>query len=245
MGTSRAKNQTGRVALVTGANRGLGFETCRRLAQCGFRVILTSRDSQQGVEATSVLCAEGLDITHHLLDVTKLEHVARIHDFVVSEYGRLDVLVNNAGVLLDPDEANILDVPIESIGRTLDVNFYGPLHMIRAFIPVMKANNYGRVVNVSSIGGSLSMMFTNRGKIAAYRISKAALNAVTRLTAGVVKDLDIKVNSMCPGTIRTRMGSLKAPQSPAQGAETIIWLATLPPSGPSGKFFKDRKPLDW
>jgi len=109
----------------------------------------------------------------------------------------------------------------------------------------MKANNYGRIVNVSSIGGSLSLMSTLRGGMASYRISKAALNAVTRLAAGAVKDDDIKVNSMCPGTIKTRMGGAKAPRSVTQGAETIVWLATLPASGPSGKFFKDRKSLDW
>lgn len=237
--------QTGRIALVTGANRGLGFEACRQLAQCGFHVVLTSRDSQQGEEATSVLCAEGLDIGYHVLDVTKLEHAARVRDFVISEYGRLDVLVNNAGAFLEPEDASILDVPIESIGKTLDVNFYGPLRMIRAFVPVMKANDYGRVVNVSSIGGSLALMATQRGKMAGYRISKAALNAVTRLTAAAVRDYNIKVNSMCPGTIRTRMAGPKAPRSVAQGAETIIWLATLPRSGPNGKFFKDRKRLDW
>jgi NAD(P)-dependent dehydrogenase (short-subunit alcohol dehydrogenase family) len=242
---ARIKDQTGRVALVTGANRGLGFETCRQLAQCGFRVILTSRDRQRGLEAASVLCAEGLDVTCHMLDVTNLEHVAAVHDAVIDEYGRLDVLVNNAGVSIDPQGASILDVPIEIIGQTLDVNFHGALNVIRAFVPVMKANNYGRVVNVSSIGGSLSLMFTLRGGMAAYRISKAALNAVTRLTAGAVKDWNIKVNSMCPGRIRTRMGGPKAPRTPAQGAETIVWLATLPRSGPSGKFFKDRKRLDW
>ncbi|HUT17631.1 MAG TPA: SDR family NAD(P)-dependent oxidoreductase [Anaerolineae bacterium] len=214
------------MALVTGANRGLGFEACRQLAQCGFHVILTSRDRQRGPEAASVLCAEGLDITCHMLDVTNLEHVEAIHDAVIDEHGRLDV-------------------PIEIIGKTLDVNFYGALHMIRAFVPVMKAHNYGRVVNVSSIGGSLSLMFTLRGRMAAYRISKAALNAVTRLTAGTVKDWDIKVNSMCPGRIRTRMGGASAPRTPAQGAETMVWLATLPRRGPSGKFFTDRVRLDW
>jgi len=117
---------------VTGANRGLGFEACRQLAECGFHVILTSRDSQQGTEAAGVLRAEGLDITYHLLDVTELGRVAAIHDFVIHEYGRLDVLINNAGVSLEP-ETSILDVPIESIAQTLDVNLYGPLHMIRAF----------------------------------------------------------------------------------------------------------------
>jgi NAD(P)-dependent dehydrogenase (short-subunit alcohol dehydrogenase family) len=234
-----------KVALVTGANRGLGFEACRQLAQRGFVVLLTSRDEAQGIEAAGVLCDEGLAIRHHVLDVTQTDHVERVRDKVVDEYGRLDVLVNNAGVLLDAEEASILDVPIDRIAATLDVNFYGPLHMIRAFVPLMKANNYGRIVNVSSIGGSLSLMSTLRGRIAGYRISKAALNAVTRLAAGAVKDYDIKVNSMCPGTIKTRMGGANAPRSSAQGAETIVWLATLPASGPSGKFFKDRKPLDW
>ena len=230
---------------MTGANRGLGSEACRQLAQCGFHVILTSRDRQRGPEAASVLCAEGLDITCHMLDVTNLEHVEAIHDAVIDEHGRLDVLVNNAGTSIDPEGANILDVPIEIIGKTLDVNSYGALHMIRAFVPVMKAHNYGRVVNVSSIGGSLSLMFTLRGRMAAYRISKAALNAVTRLAAGAVKDWDIKVNSMCPGRIRTRMGGASAPRTPAQGAETMVWLATLPRRGPSGKFFTDRVRLDW
>jgi NAD(P)-dependent dehydrogenase (short-subunit alcohol dehydrogenase family) len=237
--------QAGRIALVTGANRGLGFETCRQLAQRRFHVILTSRDESQGEDATRALCAEGLDVGYHLLDVTRLENVARIRDFVIGEYGRLDVLVNNAGVFLEPEDASILDVPIEIIGKTLDVNFHGALQMIRAFMPLMKAKNYGRVVNVSSIGGSLALMATNRGRMAGYRISKAALNAVTRLTAAAVRDYDIKVNSMCPGTIRTRMGGSKAPRSPAQGADTIIWLATLPRTGPSGRFFKDRKRLDW
>jgi len=242
---ARVKDQTGRVALVTGANRGLGFAACRQLAQCGFHVILTSRDRQRGLDAADVLRAEGLDVTCHMLDVTDLGHVAAIHDAVIDAYGLLDVLVNNAGVSIDPEGASILDVPIEILGQTLDVNLYGALHMIRAFVPVMKANNYGRVVNVSSIGGSLSLMFTLRGGMAAYRISKAALNAVTRLTAGAVKDFNIKVNSMCPGRIRTRMGGPSAPRTPAQGAETIVWLATLPQSGPSGKSFRDKKRLDW
>jgi NAD(P)-dependent dehydrogenase (short-subunit alcohol dehydrogenase family) len=245
MAISTSSHRTDKVALVTGANRGLGCEACRQLAQRGFQVLLTSRDERQGVEAARVLCDERLAVSHHLLDVTRTDHVECIRDWVVDEYGRLDVLVNNAGVLLDPEEANILDVPLETMAATLSVNFCGPLHMIRAFVPLMKANNYGRVVNVSSIGGSLSLMSTLRGRMAAYRISKAALNVVTRLAAGVVKDYDIKVNSMCPGTIRTRMGGSKALRSVAQGAEKIVWLATLPASGPNGKFFKDRKPLDW
>jgi NAD(P)-dependent dehydrogenase (short-subunit alcohol dehydrogenase family) len=240
----RIKDQTGRIALVTGANRGLGFETCRQLAQCGFHVILTSRDNRQGEEAASLLHDEGLGITYHQLDVTRLDHVEKIHEFIVNEYGQLDVLVNNAGVNQEP-EPNVLEASIESFEQTLAVNFYGPLHLTRAFIPMMQVNNYGRVVNVSSTGGSLSLMSTLRGAMASYRVSKAALNALTRLAAGAVRDYNIKVNSMCPGTIRTDMGGPKARRNPAKGAETIIWLATLPASGPSGKFFKDRRRLPW
>jgi NAD(P)-dependent dehydrogenase (short-subunit alcohol dehydrogenase family) len=240
----RIKDQTGRIALVTGANRGLGFETCQQLGQCGFHVVLASRDSRQGEEAANLLQAEGWDITYHRLDVTRLDHVHGIHNFIVNEYGRLDVLVNNAGIHLEP-ETNVLEASIESFETTLTVNFYGPLHLMQAFIPLMKTKDYGRVVNVSSTGGSLFLMSTLRGTLAAYRVSKAALNALTRLAAGAVRDYDIKVNSMCPGTIRTDMGAPKAPRSPAEGAETIVWLATLPPSGPSGKFFKDKKRLPW
>jgi NAD(P)-dependent dehydrogenase (short-subunit alcohol dehydrogenase family) len=240
----RIKDQTGRIALVTGANRGLGFEACRQLAKCGFHVILTSRDKHQGKEAADTLRAEGLEIAYRQLDVTRLDHIEKLCEFVASEYGRLDVLVNNAGISLLP-EMDVIEVPIETFAETLAVNFYGPLHMTRAFIPMMKERNYGRVVNVSSTGGSLSLMITLRGGMAAYRVSKAALNALTRLTAGAVRDYDIKVNSMCPGHIKTGMGGEKATRTPAQGVETIIWLATLPPSGPNGKFFKDRKRLPW
>jgi NAD(P)-dependent dehydrogenase (short-subunit alcohol dehydrogenase family) len=139
----RIKDQTGRIALVTGANRGLGFEACRQLAQCGFHVILTSRDKRQGKEAADALRAKGIEIAYHQLDVTRLGHIEKIREFVVDEYGHLDVLVNNAGVALD-GEANVLEVPIETFAQTLAVNFYGPLHMTRAFISLMKAQNYGR-----------------------------------------------------------------------------------------------------
>jgi NAD(P)-dependent dehydrogenase (short-subunit alcohol dehydrogenase family) len=241
---SRVKDQAGRVALVTGANRGLGFETCRQLGSRGFHVVLTSRDPQRGLDAARILRDEGLQISCHTLDVTDLEQVRLVRDAVIDEFARLDVLVNNAGVSIDPPDSTILDVPVETIERTLDVNCYGALRVIRAFVPLMVAQDYGRIVNVSSLGGVLSMMFTMRGAMAAYRLSKAALNAVTRLTAGAVKDHNIKVNAVCPGPIRTRMGSSRARRTPAQEAETIVWLATLPRSGPNGKLFRDRKRVD-
>ena len=245
MPTSRIRDQTGRIALVTGANRGLGLEACRQLAQCGFHVLLTSRDRQLGEEATGTLRAEGLQITHHLLDVTRPEQIASLYEAVADQYGRLDALVNNAAVSLDPAESSVLDVPLEVIARTLETNFYGPLRTMRAFVPLMQANDYGRIVNISSIGGRMSLMSLDRGRKAAYRVSKAALNAVTRLVAGAVRDWNCKVNALCPGPFRTRMGDPKTRKSPAEVAETVVWLATLPKSGPSGKFFQDRESVDW
>ena len=245
MPAQHVKSQTGRIALVTGANRGLGLETCRRLAQCGFHVLLTSRDRQLGEEATGTLCAEGLDVTHHLLDVTHPEQIARLCVIVGQQYGHLDVLVDNAAVSLDPPESSVLDVPLGVIAQTLETNCYGPLRTMRAFVPLMQANGYGRIVNVSSIGGRMSLMSLDRGRKAAYRLSKAALNAVTRLAAGAVRDWNCKVNALCPGPFRTRLGGPKAGQSVVEVAETVVWLATLPKSGPSGKFFQGRERVDW
>jgi NAD(P)-dependent dehydrogenase (short-subunit alcohol dehydrogenase family) len=233
-----------KIALVTGGNRGIGFETCRQLAEFGMHVLLTSRNPSDGEKAAARLIDEGLDVSYHQLDVTNTDQIDTISDYLYKEFGRLDVLVNNAGVLID-ESMNVLEVPISAVEVTLDVNLYGPLHTTQAFIPLMKENNFGRVVNVSSTGGSLEAMGTKPGNIPSYRISKAALNALTRLTAGAVKGYDIKVNSMCPGWVRTDMGGSNAPRSPSQGVETIIWLATLPKSGPHGGFFKDKKRIPW
>ena len=165
------------IALVTGANRGIGFETQR-----GFQVLLTSRDRALGEEAAVMLRQEGLGIVFHQLDVSVQDQVDKVHDSVERKYARLDVLVNNAGVSLD-GEADVFEVRESVFEETLAVNFYGAMRVTRAFIPMMKRNNYGRVVNVSSVGGSLSAMGTMAGRMAAYRTSKAALNALTRLMA--------------------------------------------------------------
>ncbi|MGD9092885.1 MAG: SDR family oxidoreductase [Anaerolineales bacterium] len=233
-----------KIALVTGGNRGIGFETCRQLGQHGFFVILSSRDPQLGQNAALELSQGGLNITHQKLDVTSLEEIEENRDFVIDQFGRLDVLVNNAGVYFDGHK-NILEVDCEVIEKTMAINFYGPLHLTRAFTPLMKVNNYGRIVNVSSTGGSISVMGTGSGNWPSYRISKAALNALTRLTAATVKDYNIKVNAMCPGWVRTRMGSAGAPRDVKQGVDTILWLATLPASGPTGGFYKDREKHPW
>jgi NAD(P)-dependent dehydrogenase (short-subunit alcohol dehydrogenase family) len=160
---------------------------------------------------------------------------------VLKEFGRLDVLVNNAGVY--PDEGiSVFEVPLETVQLTMAINFYGPFHLCRAFVPLMRRQNYGRVVNVSSGAGSITEL---AGRTAAYKLSKVALNALTRIVADEVRGHNIKVNAMCPGWVRTEMGGPAAPRSVEEAVDTIIWLATLGDDGPTGGFFRDQQPIPW
>jgi NAD(P)-dependent dehydrogenase (short-subunit alcohol dehydrogenase family) len=230
-----------RIALVTGANKGIGLEVCRQLAQRELIVILTSRDTQAGAHAVKLLDQDGLAIQYHQLDVADDESVARVKDYIQEQYGRLDVLVNNAGVFLDQKNSP-LTIPLDVIRETMEVNYYGALRMCQAFIPSMIQAGYGRVINVSSGMGSLTEM--GSGSLA-YRTSKAALNAMTRVLATEAKGKDLKVNTMHPGWVRTDMGGNSATRDVKEGADTIVWLATLNQDGPSGGFFYDRKPMAW
>jgi NAD(P)-dependent dehydrogenase (short-subunit alcohol dehydrogenase family) len=230
-----------RIALVTGANRGLGFETCRQLTRLGLHVILTSRDPRRGEQAAAALTGQSSTVDFHPLDVTDEDSIAALQTFVDRQYGRLDVLVNNAGVYLD-ESVSVFDVPMHEFRLTMETNFYGPLTLCRVIVPLMKKHGYGRVVNVSSGFGSVS---EPGGYVASYRVSKVALNALTRIVAAEVNPREIKVNAVDPGWVRTDMGGRSAPRSVEQGAETIVWLATLPHDGPSGGFFRDKRPIPW
>ena len=231
-----------RVALVSGGNRGIGYEICRQLARNGLTVVLTARDAGKGKAALKALADEGPTADFQRLDVTSCRSIRSCVSAVAERHGRIDVLVNNAGVLLDPRGSRFLDAKLETYRDTLEANLFGPLQLAQAVVPLMKANRYGRIVNLSSGQGQLADMGSGTP---AYRISKTALNALTRILAAEFRENNILVNSMCPGWVRTGMGGESAPRTPEQGADTAVWLATLPDDGPTGGFFRDRKPIEW
>lgn len=236
---------TAKIAVVTGANRGLGFETCRQLARQGIHVILTSRDEAKGKAAIEQLLSENLPVSYCPLDVTDSDSIQRLVHFVKTQSGQLEILVNNAGIFIDPhdpDDASIFRASLDTIRRTYETNVYGPLQLCQALIPLMQAKRYGRVVNVSSGMGQLSDM---NGGDPAYRLSKTALNALTRIFADELKGTNILINSVCPGWVKTDMGGPNAYRNLEEGVDTIVWLATLPDNSPTGLFFRDRKPIPW
>jgi carbonyl reductase 1 len=261
-----------RVAVVTGANRGIGLEISRQLAKRGVHVVLTSRDSENGEAAARALKAEGLSVEHHSLDVTGDESARALAGALQSKHEGLDILVNNAGIALDGFNAEIAR-------RTVEANFFGPLRVTDELLPLVKKG--GRIVMVSSgvadrsrLGPHLRARFSApdlaRDELvglmrkfvddvaqgqhtaegwpsSAYCVSKIGLNALTELYG---RDLSsdwrgILCNTACPGWVRTGMGGPSAPRSVEAGAETPIWLAMLPEGGPQGGFFRDKAPATW
>jgi len=231
-----------KVAIVTGANRGIGFEICRHLAAKGIDVVLTSRDEAKGQMAVIRLRSQGLKVEFHQLDVTDASSIARLGNFLERRYGAADILVNNAGIMADATGCGALNVQPRVVRATMETNVYGPLLMCQTLIPPMRNKNYGRIVNISSGLGQLSEM---GGGTPAYRMSKVALNALTRILAVELRNTNILVNAMCPGWVRTEMGGANAVRTVAEGADTAVWLATLPDGAASGGFYRDRKPIPW
>lgn len=230
-----------KVALVTGGNRGIGYELVKQLALKGFKIILASRDPEMGHEAVQKLKESNLDVSFVVMDVDNQESIRQAAMTINERYGRLDVLINNAGVYLDENKKLVAMDP-SILERTMATNFFGAYHVIRSFIPIMEKQGYGRIINVSSEYGALSEM--SYPGVGAYKLSKLALNGLTQLVAGETKD-DIKINAVDPGWVSSDMGGPSAPRTPKQAAESILWLATIGPEGPNGGFFRDGKRIDW
>jgi NAD(P)-dependent dehydrogenase (short-subunit alcohol dehydrogenase family) len=231
-----------RVALVTGANRGIGLEVCRQLAVRGYRVILTARDASKAEAAAALLrAARDVDVVPARLDVTDPQSIRVLADDLAARSETVDVLVNNAAILLGEGQA-VLDVPVEELRRTFETNVFGAVGVSQAFVPGMVDRRFGRVVNVSSEAGQLASM---RTYAPAYAMGKVALNAFTVQLGEATRGTGVLVNSACPGWVRTDMGGPGASRSVEEGADTIVWLATLPPRGPTAGFFSDRRAIPW
>lgn len=238
-----------RVALVSGANRGIGYAISRLLGEQHIAVILGTRDPNKGAAACSRLQGEGLDVHFELLDVTDEKSIKAATESIRAQFGRLDILVNNAGIQID-GEVDARNIDQEMIKETLQTNVMGPLLLCQQCISFMKTGGYGRIVNISSTLGSLTDMADPKSGYAgvltpAYRLSKAALNCITTLLAKEVCDDNILINSACPGWVKTDMGGDQAPLTPEEGADTPVWLATLPDGGPTGGFYRERTLIPW
>jgi NAD(P)-dependent dehydrogenase (short-subunit alcohol dehydrogenase family) len=228
------------LALVTGGNRGIGFEVCRQLAARGFTVVLTARDAAKTKTAAKKLGTAGT-VEALVLDVANARSIEKTAAEISSRYDRLDVLINNAGINYDTWETAANADIDGTVAETIRTNLLGPWRVCQAFLPLLRKSRAARIVNVSSEAGSLARMGAGPP---AYQVTKAALNALTRTLAGELRDAGILVNAVCPGWVATEMGGAGG-RPVTEGAAGIVWAATLPDNGPTGGFFQDGKPLPW
>ncbi len=244
-------NREKRVALITGAYKGIGFETARQLGQQGITVVVTARDQAKAVGAAEKLKAEKIDAYGVALDVTDTSHYGDVISFLEQHFGKLDILVNNAGIMIGAEWRNdTLTVTDADLRKTFDTNFFAVVALTSALLPLIQKSDAGRIVNVSSVLGSLTLHSDPTSpiyatKLLAYDASKTALNAYTVHLAHALKDTKIKVNSAHPGWVKTDMGTDAAPMEIPQGAKTEVDLATLPDDGPTGSYMHLGEPLPW
>jgi len=231
-----------RIAIVTGGNRGLGREIARQLMKADVFVVVGARDKARCDAALEALRKEGPNVDAFPLDVTDTRMVKRFVEQVDKQHGAPSILVNNAGIYPESTSARVIDTPTSVWRETFETNLFGAVRMCREVVPLMKKVRHGRVVNISSGLGQLHQMGEGSP---AYRVSKASLNALTRTLAAEVAGSGILVNSMSPGWVKTDMGGDDAPRSVEEGADTAVWLCLLPSNGPTGQFFRDRKPIPW
>jgi NAD(P)-dependent dehydrogenase (short-subunit alcohol dehydrogenase family) len=230
--------ENGRVALVSGGNRGIGLEVCRQLAEAGLTVVLGSRDEERGRQA-----AEGLPggVAVRQLDVADAASVGKLAASIESDFGRLDVLVNNAAISNDEGQSGA-EADLDRVKEALEANLFGAWRLCEVAIPYMRREGYGRIVNVST---GLAALEDMGGGSPGYRVSKTSLNALTRILASELRGTGILVNAVNPGWVQTDMGGSNANRTVEEGADGVVWAATLPNTGPTGGFFRDRRHVAW
>ena len=242
---------TGKVALITGANKGIGLETARQLGKLGVTILVGARDLAKGDEAAEVLRGVGVDARAIKLDVANEADRAAAAKYIEKEFGRLDILINNAGVMLDPRTGNATSTtPAALLHETFETNFFAVVELTQTLLPLLRKSEAGRIVNLSSILASLTLHATKgspiyNSKTFAYDASKSALNSFTIHLAHELRGTKIKVNSAHPGWVKTEMGGDGAQMEIVDGAKTSVQLATLPEDGPTGGYFHMGEALPW
>jgi NAD(P)-dependent dehydrogenase (short-subunit alcohol dehydrogenase family) len=250
------QNLNGKVAFVTGGARGIGLETVRGLAQLGATVVIGARNAQNGIEAAQQFKQDGFKVESIKIDVNVHEDNMAAYHYFKENYGKLDILINNAGVLLEEESASVKiinrtsSIPLKVLRDTFDANFFAQIDLTQILLPLIRKSDAGRIVNLSSILGSLSLQANPKSpiysaKTFAYNASKAAINAFTIHLAAELKETSIKVNSIHPGWVRTRIGGGAADIDEVEGSRTSIMAATLPEDGPTGTFFYLENTLPW
>jgi NAD(P)-dependent dehydrogenase (short-subunit alcohol dehydrogenase family) len=240
-----------KIALITGANKGIGFETARQLAKSGgVHVLLAARERTKGVEAALKLQGEGLDVEALTLDVTDADSIASAAKDVAKKFGRLDILINNAGIAADDMSKKVSEQSLATWRKTFDTNVFGLIAVTQAFLPLLEKSDAGRIVNLSSILASLTLHSDPKSpiydfKIPAYNVSKTAVNGWTVHLAYELRHTKIKVNAAHPGHVKTDMGGAAAPMEIVDGAKTSVALALIGANGPNGAYVHMGEPLPW
>jgi NAD(P)-dependent dehydrogenase (short-subunit alcohol dehydrogenase family) len=243
-------NQTKKIALITGANKGIGLETARQLGKQDITILLGARDLKKGEAAADQLRREGIDARALEIDVSQPASVRKSVERVADEFGRLDILINNAGVMVDDDQKKVSEQTLETWRKTFDTNLFGLIDTTQAFLPLLRKSEAGRIVNLSSILGSITYHATPGSpvydfKVPAYNVSKSAVNAYTVQLAYELRDSKIKVNAAHPGWVKTELGGEGATMEIPDGAKTSVALATIGEDGPNGTYVHLGEKLPW
>lgn len=241
------------IALITGANKGIGYETAYQLGKAGITILASARSKEKGTAATTQLKAAGIDAEFLQLNVDSTAEITSAVDFIEKKYGRLDILVNNAGIMLEVGGWDVNTAPTideQVLRATLDTNFFGVVKLTNALLPLLRKSDAGRIVNLSSILGSLTLHSNPsspiyQSKLFAYNMSKTALNAYTVHLAAALANTNIKVNAAHPGWVKTDMGTDEAPMEIVDGAKTSVQLALLGADGPTGAYIHMGDTLPW